>query len=415
MKKLSSLSFFFFLGAASVHALQIFSSHAPLEVRSEMPAYYSLAPTQSPTCPPRMGAEDTISNSCFEAVLKGDLGELCCLLWDRSKSETVVSSYCEEAESQAYMLPEIKRLISDFVCLFKEANEIKYDNIKYEKGMNLLHAACTFPSEQSSSIVALILTLNIDVNAQSEYGRTALHYLCDHRYLRAWEEPIVAMFDLIVKKGGSCKVVKKNTQENPLHTLCKHRFSSTPLSLKHLKRFKGEEVINAVDCYGMTPLHWLCDKVPLSSFKKPKSTCMRTLLIDVKRVAYYRQWRDSGCVEGIRYLLTHGGLPSLRIQASNGYTPYDVAYNSGFRKPFVFRGIVCCNQKIFLPGFYPSRYADDTEKDLLLAVDPLAGSVCPKLSYCCWATRLEVKMIIITCVFAIVAATVARFTDRYIV
>ena len=309
MKKLFSLSLFFFLGFAPVHASQNLSSYAPLELRPEKPAYFSLEPTQTPTCSSCiMGAEDSIRNSCLEAVAAGDLQKLHYLLWDhsKSKSETVVYGYCAKAESQVQILPEIKRLISNFVCLFEDdANEIKYEN-----GVTLLHTACMFPSRQSIAIVAFILSLkNIDVNAQHEYGHTALHYLCEHRCPLAWEEHVIEILDLIMKQGGSCKV-KNCWQDNPLHTLFKYRFSATPLPLDVLKRFKGK-VMNEVNASGMTPLHIACDYNRLSQYSNPKSTCMRRLWIDVKRVAYYRKWKRTGCVEGIRYLLTHGGAALL--------------------------------------------------------------------------------------------------------
>ena len=398
MRKYPSLSLFlfiFFLGAAPAHASQILSRQVPLESSSSSSISSDLS-IQYDARPLAIEAEDSVRKSCLEAVSKGSWQALRCLLWDRKKSDTIVSFYCATEVNEVHMTLAIKKLISDFVCLFEDANKVQYEN-----GVNLLHTACMFLSAQSVSIVALILTLDINVNAQSEYGQTALHYLCQHRYHDTWEKHIVAMVDLIVKKGGSCQI-QNNWQENPLHVLCKHRSSVAPLSLDLMKRFAGEkEVMNAVDRFGMTPLHILCDNPPLSSLDPVKSTCIRTLLIDVKRVAYYHAWKRSRCREGVKYLLTHGGQPSLRIQATiakgKGHTPYALARRVGFRKPFLCCGIVCCNEQICF-----SSYANDTAKDLLLVVDPLGNSVCPKLSYCCWATRTDTKLIMITWVSVVI-------------
>ena len=405
MKKLFSLSLFFFLGANCVHASQTLSSHTTLEVRSENPAY-SIVAVQHHAVPLPMGAKDTVSTNCLKPVAAGDLQKLHFHLWDRSKSATVASGYCAKAESQVHMPSEIKRLISDFLCVFEDANEIKYEN-----GVNLLHTACIFLSNHSVSIVELILSLNIDVNAQSKYGETALHYLCQQRFNYCWSNHIVAMFDLIVKKGGEGKM-QNDWQENPLHVLCRNRFETIPLQLELLKYFAWKkEVINGVDSKGLTPLHVLCNRAPLFEMEQVKSRWR--LLIDVKKVAYYRGWESSASVEGIRYLLTHGGQPSLRIQDSNGGTPYDYVQIAGFRTPCVCCGIVCCNQKISLPCFPTSQSADDIEKELLLAVDPLADSVCPKLSYCCWATRTDTKLILLMVAsVAISVTTILSFIYR---
>lgn len=390
------LSFFFFLGATSAHASHTLSSHISLEVRPEHSAYCTVA-VEDLAIASSTGTEDTVSDRCFEAVREGDLGALRCLLWDRPKSKEVVSAYCFQVRKKVHVPPDIKSLISSFVCMFEDANEIKD-----KTGVNLLHTACKFLSNHSVSIVELILSLNINVNAQSKNGKTALHYLCSHQCSLVWKKHIIAMFDLIVQKGGECKVKDYYWKETPLHILCK--VSDTPLPLELLKRFKGE-VINARNRSGGTPLHALCGDASLLELELEKSTCMRTFLIDDRRIAYYREWRRIRLGEGIEYLLTHGGLPSLRIQISNGCTPYDLVKRSGVRTPCVCCKIVCCHKKIPLSCFRTSQSDEDAAKELLLAVDPLAGSVCPKLSYWCWATRTEPKLIMIVVAYLSIAMT----------
>ena len=392
------------LGAAPAHASQILSRNVPIESSSSTTICSDLLLHHN-ALPLGIEPDDKESNSCLEAVSEGNLEKLHWLLWDRPKSDTIVSCYCATEVNEIPLPPEIRRLMSDFICVFEDANKVQYEN-----GVNLLHTACTFLSKQSVSIVALILTLDINVNAQSKYGHTALHDLCEHRFNRGWEKHILVIVNSLIKKGATCKI-QNDWQENPLHILCKHRFSANPLPLGILKRFaEKKEAINAVNKQGKTPLHILCNNAPSSSLDYPKSTCIHRLLINVNKVTYYHAWKRSQCGEGIKYLLTHGGQPSLRIQATvakgRGHTPYELARKAGFRKPCLCCGIICCNQKIALPCFSTCRSTDHTAKDLLLAVDPLAGSVCPKLSYCCWATRTDTKLIMLMWTSVVTAAAI---------
>jgi len=138
----------------------------------------------------------------------------------------------------------------------KGANtDVKFDeggmNLKYERGMTILHLASACCNKQVNSpayshgMVELLLAHGTDINARDDQGRTSLHRVSN--FLRhSNKEELRDVAKLLIAKGANVEV-KDNYGRTPLFLVGNREVAELMIA-------KGAEV-NARDNLGRTALH----------------------------------------------------------------------------------------------------------------------------------------------------------------